>query len=46
MLFRSIVTHSSVTSDPSIPHVVISNLEHDSVDLIARELAAKGQIGQ
>ena len=28
-----------------LPHVVISNMEHDSVDLTARKMAEQGRIG-
>ena len=30
----------------SLPHVVISNLEHDSVDLTAEKMKELGKIGQ
>lgn len=30
----------------SLPHVVISNLEHDSVDVTARKMEELGRIGE
>ena len=30
----------------ALPHVVISNLEHDSVDITARKMEEQGKIGK
>ena len=38
--------HASDKGQGSLPHVVITNLEHDSVDLTARKMAEMGRIGK
>ena len=30
----------------SLPHIIISNLEHDSVDLTVRKMEEMGRIGE
>jgi cysteine sulfinate desulfinase/cysteine desulfurase-like protein len=30
----------------SLPHIIISNLEHDSVDITARKMQQQGRIGE
>ncbi len=46
MVLDSVLRHYSSTSDSSLPHVVISNLEHDSIDLTVRELESRGKLGE
>lgn len=37
--------HASDGEPQSLPHFVISNLEHDSVDLTAKKMEELGKIG-
>ena len=37
--------HASDGESQSIPHFIISNLEHDSVDLTAKKMEELGRIG-
>lgn len=48
MIFHSITASSvgGVITPTFKPHVVISNLEHGSVALVARNLKKLGQIGE
>ena len=46
MVLDSVLRHCSTMSDSSLPHVVISNLEHDSIELTVRELETRGKIGE
>lgn len=47
MVLHSVIRHCSLTgSTTTLPHVVTSNLEHDSIDLTIRELVERGQIGE
>ena len=46
MVFDSIAKHHHYQcGSQSLPHVIISNLEHDSVELTAREMEKNGRIG-
>ena len=38
--------HAEDGGQGSLPHVIISNLEHDSVDLTARKMEEQGRIGE
>ena len=47
MVLNSIAVSFGMATIPTFkPHVVISNLEHGSVDLAARNLRRRGQIGE
>ena len=50
MVFDTVARHyqdlrASDGAPRSLPHVIISNLEHDSVDLTAKKMEELGRIG-
>lgn len=38
--------HAEDIGPNSLPHIIISNLEHDSVELTARKMEEMGMIGE
>lgn len=38
--------HAEDSGQSSLPHIIISNLEHDSVDITARKMEQQGRIGE
>ena len=47
MVFYSVARHySEHVSNTGLPHIIISNLEHDSVDLTIREMVDRKQVGE
>ena len=38
--------HAEDGGQSSLPHVIISNLAHDSVDITARKMEQQGRIGE
>lgn len=51
MVFDSVAryyakVHAEDGGRGSLPHVIISNLEHDSVELTARKMEEQGRIGE
>ena len=47
MVLHSVIRHCSLTgSSNHLPHVVISNLEHDSIDVTVQELVGRGLVGE
>ena len=38
--------HAEDSGQGSLPHIITTNLEHDSVDLTARKMEEQGRIGQ